>query len=114
MQQLAAVPGRALTYAPREALGWEDADAVACCGAAQCLGLCYVCDVLGTVGAMQALEEGRNKRSLPLFAFYEACWPCMRVFACCWGAPAARQLPRVYVPYLQQNTFDADDAEDQS
>ena len=116
MQQLAAVPGRALAYVPREALGWKEEDegqtaaedAVVCCGAAQCLGLCYLCDVLGAVSTLGHFEEGLNKRSLPLFAFYEACWPCMRLAGCCLARETVRRLPRDYVPYLADNTFDAD------
>ncbi len=104
-----AVPGRALTYLPREVLHWEDEDARACCGAAQCLGLCYMVDVLGTVQTMQHFEVGRNRRSLPLFAFYEACWPCMWLSSCCLGVGRARGLPRTYVPWLKENTFDADE-----
>jgi hypothetical protein len=126
MQQLAAVPGRALAYVPREVLGWKEEDedeaeedqaaaakedAVVCCGAVQCLGLCYLCDVLGAVSTMVHFEEGLNKRSLPLFAFYEACWPCMRLAACCFCCftrEDVRALPRAYVPYLSANTFDAE------
>ncbi len=104
-----AVPGSALNHVPREVLEWENEDARVCCGALQCLGLCYVCDVLGTVGTMQVFEEGLNKRSLPLFAVYEPCWPCVWLSHCCLGAEkesVRRTLRRV--PFVQMNSFDTE------
>jgi hypothetical protein len=108
MQQASAMAGKTLTYVPREVLHLENEDTRACCAVAQCFGLCYLCDLIFTVPTMQEFEEGLNKRSLPLFAFYELCWPCMWFSSCCCAmTPSrARDLPRQYIPWLKNNSFD--------
>ena len=68
--------GRALNTIP-DALDMQDADERTCCTAASCLGVCYTIDVCCAIPTMAETEEGFNKWSLPLFAFYECCWPCM-------------------------------------
>jgi hypothetical protein len=100
--------GKALNYVPREVLHWNAADdRTSCCAAAECFGLCYLVDVCGAVPTMMAFEDGINQQSLPLFAFYEACWPCMRLLSCCFRVShaTARQVPRAF-PLLAENTFD--------
>ena len=71
-----ATIGRALNTIP-DALDMQDADERTCCTAASCLGVCYTIDVCCAIPTMAETEEGFNKWSLPLFAFYECCWPCM-------------------------------------
>ncbi len=99
-----------LTYVPRVVLHLENEDARTCCAVAQCFGLCYLCDLWFTIPTMREFEEGLNRRSLPLFAFYELCWPCMWISICCCGmSPShARELPWEYVPGLKDLTFDVE------
>jgi hypothetical protein len=109
MQRLLAVPGSALNHVPREVLEWENEDARVCCGALQCLGLCYECDVLGTVGTMHVFEENLNRRSLPLFAV--PCWPCVWLSYCCFGArrDSVRHTLR-RVPLVETYSFDRENS----
>ncbi len=60
-------------------------DEVAGCRALQFLGACYLCDLGCTIPYMHTVEDGENRLNLGLFAFYEACWPCMRVLELCCG-----------------------------
>ncbi len=72
-----------------------------CCELAGCFGLCYLTDVCCAIPTMAANEEeGFDRYSLPLFAFYECCWPCMRgLELCCgWSAEDRRALRRSVWP----------------
>ena len=102
--------GKTLTYIPRNVLHMENEDDRTCCAVVQCFGLCYLCDLCCTIPTMVRFEEGLNKRSLPLFAFYELCWPCMWFSSCCCGMSddSVRELPRQNIPGLQVYTFDRD------
>ena len=112
MQQAPAMAGKTLTYIPRDVLHLENEESRTCCAVVQCFGLCYLCDLCCTVPIMQEFEEDLNKRSLPLFAFYELCWPWMWFSSCCCGMPnsSVREMPRHYFPGLRENTFDLDNA----
>ncbi len=79
-----AAAGRALNTLP-DALGVTDPDERTCCATAGCFGLCYAMDLCCTIPTMSANEVGEDQYSLPLFAFYECCWPCMRMlqYLCC-------------------------------
>ncbi len=101
---------KTLTYIPRDVLHMENEDDRTCCAVVQCFGLCYLCDLWFTIPTMDVFEEDLNKRSLPLFAFYELCWPCMWFTYCCCDKThsSVRELPRRYVPGLKENTFDTD------
>jgi len=83
------IAGHALNSVP-EALGIHDPDERTCCAAASCFGLCYAVDLCCAIPTMSANEVGFNKFSLPLFAFYECCWPCMRALECV-GVTAERR-----------------------
>ena len=111
MERAMSIPGHVLTYVPDEVLQWEDKEARACCAAVECFGLCYLCDTQCAIPTMGYFEDGLNKRSLPLFAFYEVCWPCMWIAKYCFGMSRerARELPREYISHLKVNTFDSDE-----
>ena len=82
--------GRALTALPRQ-LGIEDEDARACASAVECFACCYAIDLGCTVPFMRDVEaDPRGRDSLSLFAFYEVCWPCLRLARACGLVDDAR------------------------
>ena len=83
--------GRLLNHVADSA-GIHDEGARTCCGALTCFGLCYLTDLFCAIPTMTETEEKLDKYSLPIFAFYECCWPCMKVLNCCLGKEKARNI----------------------
>ena len=73
---MAGIAGHALNALPRQ-LRIEDEDARTCCAVAECFACCYAVDVGCTLPFMAQVEEGDDRYNVRLFAFYEACWPCL-------------------------------------
>ena len=85
-----------------DSAGIHNHDARTCCGALTCFGLCYLTDLCCAIPTMRRIEEGIDQYSLPLFPFYECCWPCMRLFSCCYGEEGARQMRENVWPPLER------------
>ena len=105
------VDGPLWTSEPARALPWEfvicglllvtpipkDEEMVGC-NALQSTGCCYLYDALCTIPYrdMQSVETGNNRLNLALFAFHEACWPCMSCLqlCSCYKNEDIQRLPR--------------------
>jgi hypothetical protein len=95
--------GRALNVLPDQlGMGDEDRDMRTGLVAAQCIACCYAVDVCGAIPFMQSVEQDENRYNLALFAFYEACWPCLWCARTCGVVDDARirALTRVDFPYF--------------
>ena len=102
MEYYLGVLGRCLQNLPNCGLisdeyedNYED-DTSTGCRALQCLAACYAYDLGGTIPYMRTVEDGDNKLNLALFAFYEACWPCMGLLqlCCCYKKEDIQRIPR--------------------
>ena len=95
MQTCLSLLGRCLESLPSFSHESTEEERIGC-RALQCVGCCYLYDVLCTIPYMRSVETGHNRINLALFAFYEPCWPCMCCLqlCCCYTNEDIQRMPR--------------------